>query len=134
MSYVNEKDAAARLTSASSNGNAILGLVGGRQESIVVRDPRRADGSLFPVSRPMIQGDSVSILRMLDPASIRPTSDPAGNTVVNFAEGDGGAGNVTQGPHVPSGFVHDWDTQIGGYVTEQTFEMEGSALTHNVSN
>lgn len=133
MAYVNEKNALHKLTSVVHNATTILGVVGGGLRVMVQRAMRAADGRNTPFSRPLFMLDSQAFVRTINPGGTISWTTAAANLTFNFSDGQGGTPSIVVGTMLGGDIDHGFDFEVGGMVTQQTFDFEGASLTYTVN-
>jgi len=133
MAWATEADTPHLLTSMTHDGATLKGALGCVIRKIVERAARRANGNISPVSAPVSRLDAEAVCRFSDHSGGISHTASSGSIVANFSGGDGGAGSVTIGPMVAGSIVHTFERSPEGMPVEQTFQLEGSALTYSVS-
>ena len=131
MSWATVCDTPLKITSATLT-TAFGGVKGVMLEKIVARLPNGDAGANTPVCRPMDELDARATIRFQGLDSVKSHVQAAANLVVAFLAGDGGAGSITMGKFVPSGYriVHD----KGSYAEcEQDLEMEDTTFTETIT-
>ena len=124
MAYINEANAGFRLTTTSGLAT-VVGKVAALLEKIIQREGIQADGNNYPVSRPVDEKDARVTLESLDTTMAIAETASASNLTVNYSEAGGGVGAVVIGALLGSGVQHTMRRRMGGFVTQQTYELQG---------
>lgn len=123
---VDEKDAGFRITGFLFGATAILVKVRAAIDYIVNREVIQADGNNHPVSRPEDEIDMRIVVAFLAMDSFIPKATAAANVTIDFTEADGGAASLIAGKMRPGSISSIMGRRMGGFTSEQTFELEGS--------
>lgn len=126
MAYVNEADAGFRFTALTHGAAAILGRIRAAVNKIIGREVIQADGNNFPVSRPVDNIDARVVAGYLDFSGSIAESVASANLTLSLTEADGGSGSLVVGKMLGSSVDTTMARRMGGFLAEQTFELEGT--------
>jgi hypothetical protein len=134
MSYTNEKQAFHRHTSSVFGSTTIKGVKGFRASYEVRRNPISADGNLGPTANPAQSIYQSSTLRFLDGNGVQAYSATAASLVHNMSKADGTTGSITQATMVASSWDLEAENPEGGYVFQQTYDVEAATPSTSISH
>lgn len=126
MAWSAEKDSGFRITGLTQGSNSILGKLRVAIDDIVNREVLQSDGYNYPRSRPVDEEDGRLVAAFLGLDSEVASSAVAANATISFTEADGDSGSLVYGKVVAGSINSIFGRRMGGFTSEQTFELEGA--------
>lgn len=126
MAWAEEKDSGFRITGFTQGANSILGKVRVSIDDICNREVLAVDGINYPGSRPQDEIDGRVVCQFVGLDSEVSFSASAANATVSFTAADGGSGSLVYGKVLAGSVVSLMGRRMGGFNSEQTFELEGA--------
>jgi len=136
MAWATAADSGFRITGftfdPSGTPVTILGRIRAFVQKIIDREVLQYDGDNFPSARPVDSKDARAVLAFAAMEQFISETVAAKNLKIDFTAADGGAGSITIGKMLPGSVDFTMQRRMGGFMAEQTFELEGD-LTLTVS-